>query len=193
MFSSNNKDLQINEDDKFFSKLLSKESSLANQSFRVTVPGSVPFMWESQPGKSKYTNLTTPLLPLTPPPSYYTKAESKVIKKESSKSRLLKAMLHSFTFERKSSMPSSPSAPSASFSSMSSSSSSRFSSTSSSLHERFSSARMSFMPFGEDGELDDQRSKKVSGHGGGGGVFQWCNKIVLVKKTLLMIIGSRSS
>lgn len=49
------------------------------------------------------------------------------------------------------------------------------------------------MPFGDDGELDDRRSKKVSGRGGSGGVFQWCSKIVLVKKTLLMIIGSRSS
>ena len=84
-------------------------------------------------------------------------------------------------------MPSSPSAPSVSFSSVSSSSSSfsQFISASSSLHERFSSARMSI---GEDGELDDQRPKKVSG----GGIFQWCNKIGLVKQTLLMIIGRRS-
>ncbi|XP_004511125.1 uncharacterized protein [Cicer arietinum] len=61
--------LQIKQDDKFFSKLLSKESSNCNPSFRVSV--AVPFVWESQPGTPKYTFSQTTLPPLTPPPSYH--------------------------------------------------------------------------------------------------------------------------
>ncbi|KAF8392435.1 hypothetical protein HHK36_022777 [Tetracentron sinense] len=48
------KALQIKQDDKFFSRLISKESTKANSSFRVyygDASGAVPFMWESQPGK----------------------------------------------------------------------------------------------------------------------------------------------
>ncbi|KAA8533995.1 hypothetical protein F0562_031512 [Nyssa sinensis] len=45
--------LQIKQDDKFFSRLLSKESSKSESSFRVLyyggASGAVPFTWESQP------------------------------------------------------------------------------------------------------------------------------------------------
>ncbi|KAK9159250.1 hypothetical protein Scep_005824 [Stephania cephalantha] len=69
-----NKALQIKQDDKFFTRLMSKESSLANPSFRVYyggASGAVPFMWESQPGTPKHKFHDTSLPPLTPPPSSY--------------------------------------------------------------------------------------------------------------------------
>ncbi|ESW21865.1 hypothetical protein PHAVU_005G105700 [Phaseolus vulgaris] len=61
--------LQIKQDDKFFSKLLSKENSMSKPSFRMVV--AVPFVWESQPGTPKYTFFHDTFPPLTPPPSYY--------------------------------------------------------------------------------------------------------------------------
>uniref|UniRef100_A0A7C8ZTJ3 Uncharacterized protein n=1 Tax=Opuntia streptacantha TaxID=393608 RepID=A0A7C8ZTJ3_OPUST len=77
--------LQIKEDDKFFSRLLSKESSMANPSCRVYyggVPIGVPFVWEAKPGTPKHPNhfsqsqekeikaTNTIFPPLTPPPSF---------------------------------------------------------------------------------------------------------------------------
>ncbi|XP_052172785.1 uncharacterized protein LOC127788486 [Diospyros lotus] len=68
--------LQIKLDDKFFSRLLSKESSAstAEASFRVLyyggAGGAVPFVWESQPGTPKHPFSGHSLLPLTPPPSF---------------------------------------------------------------------------------------------------------------------------
>ncbi|KAI0497300.1 hypothetical protein KFK09_020523 [Dendrobium nobile] len=66
---------EIINDEKFFSRLLSKEiSASANPSFRVyygVASGTVPFLWESQPGTPKHTMPTTILPPLTPPPSFY--------------------------------------------------------------------------------------------------------------------------
>ncbi|WVZ72409.1 hypothetical protein U9M48_020875 [Paspalum notatum var. saurae] len=62
---------------KVFSKLFTRESSAAAPSFRVyygvASAGSVPFLWESQPGTPKNDAISTATLPpLTPPPSYYT-------------------------------------------------------------------------------------------------------------------------
>ncbi|XP_044503443.1 uncharacterized protein LOC123224027 [Mangifera indica] len=87
--------IQIKEDDKFFSRRLSKETSMANPSSRVYyggVAGAVPFLWESQPGtpKCKIFSETT-LPPLTPPPSYY--SNSNVDKKPAKKSRSI-SLLH---------------------------------------------------------------------------------------------------
>ena len=62
--------LQIKQDDKFFCRLLSKESSMSNPSFRVASV-AVPFVWESQPGTPKNTFSEDTLPPLTPPPSYH--------------------------------------------------------------------------------------------------------------------------
>lgn len=66
--------LQIKQDDKFFSRLLSKESSKGEASFRVLYyggnSGSIPFTWESRPGTPKHTFADNSLPPLTPPPSY---------------------------------------------------------------------------------------------------------------------------
>ncbi|KAJ9179638.1 hypothetical protein P3X46_007988 [Hevea brasiliensis] len=86
------KSFQIKEDDKFFSRLLSKESSMANHSFRVYYGGvtvAVPFMWESQPGTPKHSFGESTLPPLTPPPSYYSNSNQKPIKKHYSRSNLL--------------------------------------------------------------------------------------------------------
>ncbi|KAL5223111.1 hypothetical protein ABZP36_027824 [Zizania latifolia] len=68
--------LQVKQGSKL-SKLLSRESSVAAPSFKVyygvASAGSVPFLWESQPGTPKNDAISdTVLPPLTPPPSYYT-------------------------------------------------------------------------------------------------------------------------
>lgn len=71
--------LLIKDDDKFFSRLLSKENSNKGESsFRFYYYGgsssssSIPFHWESEPGtpKHSFTNSTQLNPPLTPPPSY---------------------------------------------------------------------------------------------------------------------------
>ncbi|TYH81744.1 hypothetical protein ES332_D02G006200v1 [Gossypium tomentosum] len=83
-------------DSKFFAKLLSKQYSMGrNHSFRVYhggASGSVPFTWESRPGTPKHAFAGTSLVPpLTPPPSYYTKSNTKPVKKNS-RSGLLNAL-----------------------------------------------------------------------------------------------------
>lgn len=86
--------LQIKQDDKFFSRLLSKESSRANPSLRVYyggASGSVPFMWESRPGTPKHALSDTALPPLTPPPAYHSNFKKKPIKNHS-RSTLLRAL-----------------------------------------------------------------------------------------------------
>lgn len=87
----------INKEDegnKFFSRLLSKESSsIANSSFRVYyagVAGAVPFVWESQPGTPKHTLFTdsiSGLPPLTPPPSSFRSTASGGQQQPTKKSR----------------------------------------------------------------------------------------------------------
>ncbi|XP_007033579.2 PREDICTED: uncharacterized protein LOC18602255 [Theobroma cacao] len=141
--------LQIKQDDKFFSRLLSKENSVANPSFRVYyggVSGAVPFMWESQPGTPKYTFSDASLPPLTPPPSYYSKSCSKPIKKHS-RSSLMHALFLKMISLKKIAVTSSPSS--------SSLSSSWFSLSSSSMsyqsRNRFSTPDSSFDSRG-DGE-----------------------------------------
>ncbi|XVE84368.1 hypothetical protein DITRI_Ditri17bG0006600 [Diplodiscus trichospermus] len=111
--------LQIKQEDKFFSRLLSKENSVANPSFRVYyggVSGAVPFMWESQPGTPKHTFSDTSLPPLTPPPSYYSSSGSKPMIKKHSRSGLLYALFPKMISLKKSNklVPSSPSSPSSS-------------------------------------------------------------------------------
>ncbi|XP_039001958.1 uncharacterized protein LOC120128330 [Hibiscus syriacus] len=86
----------IKQDDKFFSRLSSKEkNSVGNSSLRVYyggVSGSIPFTWESQPRTPKHAFSTTSLIPpLAPPPSYYSKSNPKSIKKRS-RSGLLRAL-----------------------------------------------------------------------------------------------------
>ncbi|KAE8718277.1 Aspartate aminotransferase isoform 1 [Hibiscus syriacus] len=108
-----NKTLEIKQDDKFFSRLLSKETSVTNPSFRVYyggLSGAVPFMWESQPGTPKYTFSDTSIPPLTPPPSFYSKSGTKPIKNKRSRSSLLQALFPKMISLKKTSnlLPSSP-------------------------------------------------------------------------------------
>ncbi|GFQ05322.1 hypothetical protein PHJA_002676300 [Phtheirospermum japonicum] len=66
------------DDNKFISRLLSRErynsTKQGDSSFRVLyyagAAGSVPFLWESQPGTPKHTFNNNPPPPLTPPPYY---------------------------------------------------------------------------------------------------------------------------
>ncbi|KAG8054925.1 hypothetical protein GUJ93_ZPchr0001g31019 [Zizania palustris] len=67
--------LRIKQDGKFYERLLAKEASAANRSFRhywTAEPGSVPFDWESQPGTPKdVMRMASGAVPaITPPPSY---------------------------------------------------------------------------------------------------------------------------
>lgn len=72
--------LEIKQDDKFFTRIMSKETSMANSSCRVYyggASGAIPFMWESRPGTPKHTFSDSSVPPLTPPPSYHSNSKSK--------------------------------------------------------------------------------------------------------------------
>ncbi|XP_020593770.1 uncharacterized protein LOC110033933 [Phalaenopsis equestris] len=93
--SSDGRQEMIN-DHKFFSRLLSKEISASNPSFRVyygVAPGSVPFLWESQPGTPKHTAAAAPPPPLAPPPSYYFNSSPNSVKKSPRQRKLIHAVL----------------------------------------------------------------------------------------------------
>ncbi|XP_057536237.1 uncharacterized protein LOC130814188 [Amaranthus tricolor] len=86
--------LPIKEENKFFSRHLTKESSISNPSFRVYYGGNsiaVPFVWEAKPGTPKHTkhNFSQEeqnkqyFPPLTPPPSYYLKQPQNLPNKKS--------------------------------------------------------------------------------------------------------------
>lgn len=103
------KALQIEQEDRFFSRLLAKEVSVGNSSFEVyhgEASLGVPFTWESQPGTPKFQFPETPLPPLTPPPSYFS-TTMKNSKKRRSKPRFLNIILTRLT-SRKTSHPTSP-------------------------------------------------------------------------------------
>ncbi|OWM67069.1 uncharacterized protein LOC116206947 [Punica granatum] len=118
--SRNSLQLMINQEDddnKFVSKLLSKESSVANPSFRVYyggVVGSVPFIWESEPGTPKHTLFTTrhdnlSLPPLTPPPSSFrsttgTNSDKRLPKKAVRRSGFLHRVLWKMGIVKRSSL-----------------------------------------------------------------------------------------
>ena len=88
--------LPIKEENKLFTKSVTKESSIANPSFRVYYGDNsiaIPFIWEAKPGTPKHTkhnssneeeNKQYNLPPLTPPPSYYLKQPQKMASKKSS-------------------------------------------------------------------------------------------------------------
>ncbi|KAK9068949.1 hypothetical protein SSX86_013065 [Deinandra increscens subsp. villosa] len=178
------KPLKIKQDDKFSSKLVSKENSAANPSFRVyygNVPSSVPFTWEIQPGTPKHKFSDNSVPPLTPPPSYYFSNpnldQNKPQKRKYyQRSRLLYNLLLNINVIKKghvaSSSPSSPS------------SSSWSSSTSTTLpsSKGHTSKRRRFTSFGSS--FDD--SKNRDGSGGGS-----CT-VVIMKKAFLSIVCRRS-
>ncbi|BAT81054.1 uncharacterized protein LOC124830046 [Vigna umbellata] len=92
------KSFRIKEDDRFFSRLLSKETSKANSSSRVFYYGetsiAVPFTWEAQPGTPKHPSSQTSLPPLTPPPSYY--SNSKTSNKRTTKTNIFSCIFPRF-------------------------------------------------------------------------------------------------
>ncbi|XP_062183033.1 uncharacterized protein LOC133887122 [Phragmites australis] len=129
--------LQLKQGSKVSSKLFSRESSAAAPSFRVyygvASAGSVPFLWESQPGTPKNAISTATLPPLTPPPSYYTAKQASTKKsstitattgKKQSKHSIFSSILSKIILHRRSrsSSSSSPSSSSCSSSSWSSAS-----------------------------------------------------------------------
>ncbi|KAD3338111.1 hypothetical protein E3N88_33632 [Mikania micrantha] len=205
--------LKIKEDDKFFSKLLSKENSVANPSFRVyygNVSGTVPFTWEIQPGTPKYKYSDNPLIPpLTPPPSYYIDHhQNKPITntKYHPRSKILYNLLLNINVIKKQHVaPSSPSSPSSS--SWSSSLSSSVASSSSSRGSR--SRRRRFSSFGssfDDGPMFGggspdsvmcfgMNNNKGGGGGGvgGGGDGGGSYTVVFMKKAFLSIVGCNRS
>ncbi|CAK8538380.1 unnamed protein product [Lathyrus sativus] len=92
------------DDDRFFSRLKSKEASSANTSSRILYYGetsiAIPFVWEEQPGTPKHPLSQISILPLTPPPSFYSK-KSNTNKKRKSKINVFSCILPRLVGSRK--------------------------------------------------------------------------------------------
>ncbi|CAL9041993.1 unnamed protein product, partial [Musa banksii] len=116
--------LQIKEDDKFYGRLLSKESSAANPSLRAyygVATVAVPFVWESQPGTPKNSSSAAAMPPLTPPPSYLYSPRSTSSTKNPKSGGFIRTMLPMLSLRKakspmaSSSSSSSPSSPQSSY------------------------------------------------------------------------------
>lgn len=95
--------IHIKHEGKFYARLLTKESPMSNPSFRYygVVPGSVPFLWETQPGTPKVavSGITVP--PITPPPSYqYQCNETNTKKKKKNKRFIMRMSVIAAVFRR---------------------------------------------------------------------------------------------
>ncbi|PKA67135.1 alkylated DNA repair protein [Apostasia shenzhenica] len=192
--------LEIVEDGKFFSRLLSKENSATNPSFRVyygVAAGAVPFLWESQPGTPKHPMAAgEPFLPLNPPPSYYRIAPKKSSARRTAtpKLRLLHAMLPKLTI---SGIPLSPFSPKLSSSSSSSSASTISSGSRRRGHCSSPRSSLSSNSRGDDEEFGEQLSptstlcfRKVQPEQLAGGKAAGCYpRVGAVKKALMSMIG----
>ncbi|KAE8655637.1 putative Structural maintenance of chromosomes protein 1 [Hibiscus syriacus] len=195
------KGLQIKQADKFFSRLMSKETSTVNSSCRVYyggASGAVPFTWESHPGTPKHPSSDAALHPLTPPPSYYSSFDSKYNHKKGFKSTLLSSI-----FPRKTKASPSPSRSSTSSSSSRSSLHDHGSSTNRKLfHWRISYFSCSRSPvhncMDEDDDGDGEglgsptwilcfgvKPKNLNG-------FKGCQSMMNVKKALLAMVSHGS-
>ncbi|KAK1426510.1 hypothetical protein QVD17_15184 [Tagetes erecta] len=182
------KPLKIKQDDKFFSKLVSKETSIANPSFRVyygNVSGSVPFTWEIQPGTPKHKFSDNSLPPLTPPPSYYFTNPNHHHQTKPSKrkyyprSKFLYNLLFNINAIKKRHV--SPS-------SLSSSSWSSSMSSANASSKGFGSRRRRFRSFGSSFDDGNMYHGGSSSSSSGGGSFT----VVIMKKAWLSIVGRRS-
>lgn len=98
------KSFRIKQNDRFFTRLMAKETTNANTSSRVLYYGeaslAVPFMWEAQPGTPKHPLSETSLPPLTPPPSYYSNSKSNT-KGRNSKANIFSSILLRFAGSKK--------------------------------------------------------------------------------------------
>lgn len=116
---------RIKQDDRFLSRLKSKESSSGNTSSRILYYGetsiAIPFVWEAQPGTPKHPLSQISILPLTPPPSFYSK-KSNTNKKRKSKINVFSCILPRLVGSRKTSLHHASSTSASSSSSSSSSS-----------------------------------------------------------------------
>ncbi|KAG6752083.1 hypothetical protein POTOM_044302 [Populus tomentosa] len=95
--------LEIKQNDKFFTRIMSKESSMANSSNRVYyggASGAVPFMWESRPGTPKHTLADTCIPPLTPPPSYHSSSKSNSMHKNNANPNIFTTLFQRFLPKR---------------------------------------------------------------------------------------------
>ncbi|XP_058746635.1 uncharacterized protein LOC131619564 [Vicia villosa] len=151
---------RIKQDDRFLSRLKSKEASSANTSSRILYYGetsiAIPFVWEAQPGTPKHPLSQISILPLTPPPSFYSK-KSNTNKKRKSKINVFSCILPRLVGSRKTSLPH---ASSTSSSSSSSSSSSYSYSMRDNNHGSFSSSYSSTIV---SSFLKDKGSNRVRG------------------------------
>ncbi|KAL8517104.1 hypothetical protein ACS0TY_015358 [Phlomoides rotata] len=186
------------DDDKFLSKLLSKDAAKRNPSFRVyygDVSSAVPFTWETRPGTPKHVSSeNSHIPPLTPPPSYYTNK----LTNSSSKTSRSKLIFHNLLrrMNPKKYQFAAPNSRSSSSLSWSSSSQSSFSDPLSTpayvrKRRRFSSWGSSVSNFDDRAAaaMDDRRASKTCfGIGNGGGY-----SAVVVKKALLSIVGRGSA
>ncbi|KAL6987955.1 hypothetical protein U1Q18_013701 [Sarracenia purpurea var. burkii] len=219
--AENQKSLQIKEDDKFFSRLVSKESSMSNPSFRVYyggVSGSIPFLWESRPGTPKHSSFsdTSLLPPLTPPPSSYSHNPKQPTNKRT-KSKLSRALFTRINL-KKTTVPLSPTSSSSLSSSSSSSLSSSWSVRFPSVpiprassgcwrrRVRFSSSRSSFDGrVNDDDDVDDGEEATIKGlpvtstlcfgignDTGGDRRRRGDYAVVIMKKAFLAMVGRRS-
>lgn len=181
--------LQIAPHDKFYSRLISKETS-STPSFRVYyggASGAVPFLWESRPGTPKNTVTTSTLPPLTPPPSYHFNPKTKNTKKPTPKvNSLMHCILPRLTPKRTRLLPSSSPLSSPSVSSSGSSSSHH--------RSRLSSLQSSF----DENELGDEGSPTSTlcsreHQGENSSSLSGCYSMVIMKNALLSIVGSNGS
>jgi hypothetical protein len=168
--------LEIKQNDKFFTRIMSKESSMANSSNRVYyggASGAIPFMWESRPGTPKHTLADTCLPPLTPPPSYHSSSKSNSMHKNNANPNILTTLFHRFVPKRTRMSPSSSMSSTSSSSSSCSpfySSQSNFMNSKSKKSYCFSSAR-SLICYRFDERDDDYDN---DGHGLGSPISTSC-------------------
>ena len=166
---------------------------MSNPSFKVYyggVSGSVPFLWESQPGTPKHALSDTSLPPLTPPPAYYSHY-GKPPEKKHSRSKLLHTLFLRINLKKKTV----PSSPSSSWSSSESSISVPMKHSKYRGRSRFSSVRSSFA-----GSVDDEVTVGSTAstlcfgigremtRGGLPGAYS----VVIMKKALLAMVGCGS-
>lgn len=191
-------------DENLFTRVVSKESSITNPSFRVYyggVSGSVPFMWESQPGTPKHKFCDNSIPPLTPPPSYYftTHGDDKPNTRKNSRSKLIHTLFLRINPKKANMMPSSLSLSSSSWSSSSSSSSSSHSSTARSSNVR---RRRRFLSVGSSFDGEEVMSSTNGSRNPvlcfeinrdkADGVIRGCYSTKMMKKALLSIVGRGS-